>query len=348
MNVGPRFNGHDIIAITKKVVEAPALKPRSEFESSEEYERRTARFRTQALIGSITPEGHFAFVVEPGVLLGSDLKYDADAQVLATILVGSREKFYLEKGYPEMDTIKIRSLMLDRRKYIGTNAFGVKVEVTAIYSEDYGLAFEPASWVFADSGGRFGKEFSKLIAMSTDEAQRFKPNARILVVCKLAEPWYHESASRQKATIDSPYETITALRFLQVHPEQIWVINWATGEVMNKFSEATMASDEAAQMALRLRIFPLIVELSAGSTASGMLYVRVDDQEEEFQSFYGETKSFNAKKQVVLRLAMPRSLDGLSVRVNGKPYVPNWKIKEIIIGTYRRIDEAAAVITVEN
>lgn len=244
-SVGPEFNGHDIVAITKMVKEAPALKPKSEFESSGEYERRKASFRSQPLVGNITPDSHLAFVV------GSEFKYDADGQVLTATVTSWQKEFFPETGYslteaaPKMDTVTVRSTTRERGTYIGSNAFGAKVEVTETYSEDYGLASEPASWVFNDYDEVSRPRFSRSSAMSPDEARRFKPNARVLFICKLTEPWYRQSASGHDPTIDEPYKTLHGLNFLQVHVEQIWLIDGDSGEVVRKFSEDSSANERA-------------------------------------------------------------------------------------------------------
>src|SRR5580693_907237 len=59
-NVGPHFNGNNIDAIAARVYSA--FHPKDEFETSQEYVKRKARFSSQLLVGSIKPDSDLAFV----------------------------------------------------------------------------------------------------------------------------------------------------------------------------------------------------------------------------------------------------------------------------------------------
>src|SRR5579864_2457866 len=120
-NVGPRFNGHDIVALTKRVAESPALKPKSEFETSEQYDTRSQGFATsERLVGNVTPLSYLAFIVDDSSALSVRFEYDADKRRFTVHLNGRREKFYSDADYPEMDTVTVRSVPISQERYVAS------------------------------------------------------------------------------------------------------------------------------------------------------------------------------------------------------------------------------------
>ncbi|HEY4961721.1 MAG TPA: hypothetical protein VFC15_18960 [Candidatus Limnocylindrales bacterium] len=106
----PQFKGHDIVAISDSVRQAPALAPKSEFETTAAYEARRASFPTQRLIGDINSDSHLAFVVDEGLLNSTSevFRYEADSGALTATLRGRSQKFFLERNQPDMQTVTIR------------------------------------------------------------------------------------------------------------------------------------------------------------------------------------------------------------------------------------------------
>jgi hypothetical protein len=251
-NVGLNFSGHDIESIAGAIKKAPALQAKSEFESSDQYVQRRATFPRSPILPGISSGDYLAFVVNDGLTAhggfmdGATLSYDADSATLQVGLYGAKQIFYKDSigSSPrspiplELDILTVRDVITSRGRYIASNAFGVKKEVTRTDSEQYGIAVEQGSWPFSSEPSRILPKFSAVLPMSAADAQKIKPHLKLVAVCHLAEPYIYETVSAHEPTIDSPSETSVGLHFLQVTVEQVWVLNGATGEVIQKFSES--------------------------------------------------------------------------------------------------------------
>jgi hypothetical protein len=115
------------------------------------------------------------------------------------------------------------------------------MKVDRTYSEDFGVAFAPDMWVFASRG--LSRMFKHRLAMGPEEAREFKPDAQLLFVCHLIQPWMGYSVSGHDPTFSQPHETLVGESYLQVVPEELWVFNSRTGEVIQKYSSSLGRDD---------------------------------------------------------------------------------------------------------
>ena len=341
-SLGPDFRGHDIIAIFEAIKTSPALKEKSEFESTAAFEARRAGIVEQPLFGRLTPSGYFGFVISEEPVLAPQFKYDADSQTLAITLEGSNQRFIMDRDEPTLNGILIQRIVRNRDSYVGSNAFGASGEVRRTYSEEYGVAFSQNNWLFGGSE-RLRPRFTYLMAMSPDQARAIKVDAKLLLVCRLSPPWFRHGAHGHDATISEPYETLIGDSYLQAAPEQLWVFNQKTGEVIRKLSAASVAGEVDEQFSLRLRQTPLLLDVSPSSISS--ITIAIDDGPSKSEVLLG-AKTFAAKHKIVLTLEYPRSLSDIALTLNGKQFTPNWSKDASQIGSYESIHSATAVITV--
>jgi hypothetical protein len=291
-NLGPDFQGHDIVSMISAIKDSSALKEKSEFESTPAFEARRAGFVEQTLYGSITSTSYLSFVVGEGSTFGSTpvFNYDADSQILTVLLPGSAQQFVMDKDKPILDGILIRRVIRDADSYIGSNAFGAKVEVSRTYAEEFGVAFPRDNWLFGTV--KYGRMFTYLLPLSPDEARAFKADAKLLLLCRMSPPWFRNSAHGHDATIEEPYETIVGDNYLQVEPEQLWIFHQKTGEVIRKLSGPSLARDADDQLKLKLRQTPVLLEISPRVTSS--IKVTIDDEQATSDIIStGETKEFS-------------------------------------------------------
>jgi hypothetical protein len=336
------FVGHDITAVVEAINNSPALKEKSEFESSPAFQARRSGFTDQPLFGDVRPAGLLAFVIE-GSIFAPDFKYDADAQAMGVTLTGHTIRFIMDKDKPTLDGVLVRHITKDRDSYIGGNAFGASVKVDRTYSEEFGVVFEPANWLFHHSN-QYSREFSYLVAMEPEKAKAIKSDLKLLLLCRLTEPWLRHSAHGHDPTVGEPYETIVGENYLQVSPMQLWVINSRAGEVVRKFSESSVAADQNEQMTLRLRQTPLLLEVTTGSSAQ-LYRIRIDDQEEKRGVLQQAPTTFGAKQKIVFTLDYPHSLSDVRLTLNGKGYIANWSKDGTRIGNFESIRSATVTLT---
>ena len=121
--LGPNFWGHDLEAIIDSLEKSDANKPKSEFETTAQYEARQKASRSDGR--------RFVFVFQEG--LGQpEFKYDADSQKMSVSLASSKGLTYY--------TLLLKSVERTRSR-------------TSIFYTDYGITFENPSGLFTLSSG---------------------------------------------------------------------------------------------------------------------------------------------------------------------------------------------------
>ena len=243
-NVGAGFVGHDISSIFKAVKESPFLQKKTEFETTGASEARRLLFATEPIFGRLRSSHPLAFVVEEQ----ESFKYDADSQTMSVRITGRTINFF-DNGSQSLDTVRVHRVTLDRDKYIGSNSFGAKVEVDRTYRDEFGIAFPQSAWIFRESG-HYDRQFNFLFAMDLETARAVKADLRIVLVCRLTEPYFHSAAHGHDAIVSEPYETVVGDSYLDVDLLQVLVINWRTGQVLRRVSEPSTTVPQPSSAAL--------------------------------------------------------------------------------------------------
>jgi len=340
-NLGQGFRGHDITAVVGAIKKSPALRGKSEFESTSAFEVRKAGFVKQVLYAGLVPSGYFGFVIDGGSIFPPEFKYDADSESIAVTLTGSTEQFVLDDDKPTLDGIVIRDIVKERKNYTASNAFGAKVQVRSTFSDVYGIAFDQDNWLFR-AAEDYSRRFTYNLPMPPSEARSWKIDGKLLLVCRLSEPWLRHSAHGHDPTIDEPYETLVDDNYLQVVPDQLWIFNEKTGGVIRKLSASTIATEQDRQMNLNVSQFPLLLDVSPSRMLS--YKIAVDDQLEESGLLSIRSKTFAARRKIVFTIIYPRDLSEISFKLNGKPYTPSWTKNGSTIGGIESITSATAVV----
>lgn len=132
--------------------------------------------------------------------------------------------------------------------------------------------------------------------------------------------------------------------YLEVVPEQLWLYNSRTGEVLEKITEESLSKNKDQQLALKLRQTPLILELSSENFSSAFL--TVDGTPRASDTFDKEHPvTVTARREIEIMIAHPK-LSELDFRLNGRPYSPQWKKVSHFVGSHEFVDSVTAVITV--
>jgi len=328
-NVGPNFQGHDIIAVFEAIKKSPEVREKGEFETTAAFDTRRSGFSNHPLIGTTTPGDHFGFLLATAPASMPESKFDADTQTLSIILRGARIDFLAP--YHKLDAVLVRSPNYDRSTYVASNAFGAKATVTELYGQAYGLAFDLDSWVFRASPSD-ARELTYTMKMSSDEARVLKPDLKIILVCRLSEPWLRTSAHGHDATIDDPYKVLVGDNYLQVIPEQVWILNGRTGQVITKLSEATFTTEKG------------LFALDVSTTRGVFSYKALIDDVGEKSGMLSSSTTFFAKRRIVLTFDAPTALSAVRMKLNDKSYEPHWDI--VTIPGTDAITSATAVVTV--
>lgn len=213
----PNYRGHSIFDILKKLSPPRA---KGEFEKSEEFDARVARWKETAFLGKITPTDLLAFEVSE--LLAPDtlsIKYDADSEKLAATI--SFKSLYFGSGRAKWLATFYESKNLG--SHTGVTRMGVKFRVTRHLGSSVGLGIQRDTYPV---------KINK--SMSRDEAVRVKPLISAYAIANLEEPYKINDSESTTASLDSPSEWLTTYLGLWVNLKAIWLVNRRSGEVIAK------------------------------------------------------------------------------------------------------------------
>ncbi len=211
------YQGHSLLDIYQKLT---IPHPKGEFETTEEYEARVARWKLSPILGQITPSDTLAFeildVLAPDAL---SLKYDADSEELTAKIKFETHDF--NDGKTRWLETYYRSKNLG--SHMGVTRMGVKFKVTSHVGTSIGIGvkeqIEPIS---------ISRKFSR------DEALKLKLLTRVYAIVSLDEPYKVDDSTSSSASLDNPNEWYTKYLGLYVNLKAIILVNIETGEIIAK------------------------------------------------------------------------------------------------------------------
>jgi TonB family protein len=283
---GPGFAGANIETVIKRIKASPAAQPKSEFETTEQYKRRTHGSGESLVFvlpkdsSKLTDSLH---KVGDGVYY--DIHYDADT---ATMTIGIENDFrQVEDSKPE-DYLKIASkdwvqpkqflaFNLIRHasygpKYVGSNSFGVKASVTSQDNTVYGLAFtlpkdpDPDDYhsVYGQSpANAYGNALIAaheardrmsvmggpvIIGMTPQQAQAIKPFLRLAVVAQI-QPHVYEVEDFFGPSLDAPRAVWNHKKYLDMTIERLVAFDSRTGKILKMQPGCESSADNQANNA---------------------------------------------------------------------------------------------------
>jgi TonB family protein len=233
-NLGSEFLGHDIRAVVARLRSSPLSRPKSEFETTDQYAARMSAFRPS--------DWQYVFVLNPTANEFNGkvgFSYDADGKTLTGTVELSSLMTALVDDPPYKDGFALRDDLRSAGQYVGSNAFGVKRVVTKLESTQYAI-------VVADNTGVFKRReyaFEELIATvqlsaSAIEAMALKANLGIALVCAVSPPRILETDHSAGATVTSPTELKQHTILVPVIPNELWLFDRRGGRVVAKLSSA--------------------------------------------------------------------------------------------------------------
>ncbi len=338
-NLGPGFAGHDVVRVYKALKDAPVLAPKGEFESTAQFDQRTSEMAKKPILGSIAPNDHFAFVISREMVLGSwplQLAYDADLRLLQADFSAEFADFSIDPDKARRTAVLMRQVESDPQP--GNGIRGTTSRAVSRHLDYYSISLAK-DWLFQP--GRSQLSFSHLMDVAPEEAKSLKDDLQALMVCRLTPPWtrrnvFGHGSVRSGGLFD--------VNYLEAVPEQLWLYNSRTGEVLEKITEESLNKSKNQQLVLKLRQTPLILELSSANLV--IAYLTIDGVPKESQTFYKERPlTVTGKREIEIMIANPK-LSELDFRLNGQLYSPQWKKVSHFVGSQEFVESATAVITV--
>jgi len=219
------FKGNNPVDVFSKILIGRMIK--GEFETTSEYEKRILIADTKPIIGKLSIDSFFVFKIPTSY---SMMTYDADVQKMT---VSYETDIYADELPESSLSIKIFS---KSKKYVGSNAFGRTVTITAYDETRYNLVmpnFDDLKPVSSKD-----KYLPALLEFSLDvnTAKQIKLNNSLgcLFIGKLVDPFYNIGFYSDEATIDSPLKYDFKYRYIYMKVYQVWFYNTMTGKVLFK------------------------------------------------------------------------------------------------------------------
>lgn len=302
--VGPGYSGLDPAMIVSALEATGITEPKSEYETSADYQKRRATLPTHGDLNGLPPDGRLAFVLNGpaarggSTLGGVELGYDADRQLMSVKIDIAKSDFGPNAIFP---AFSFQSTVLHSSQYTGENAFGATADVTSLVIGGFGITAENGTWLtplgelsarasYPQSGSLALIEHTGVtlpLQMPPLVAKDVSDHLRVLLICSLTSPWLRQTTwVSSGATIQDPSEASITTKFIHVSPEAVWIFDERNGNIIAKFTSSSLKA-EWQRIALdyeqaRRKLYPLKLEAALNEGFSiGVFSYQIDDQPEQ-------------------------------------------------------------------
>lgn len=172
------------ITLMARIGDSVGNKPKSEYETTEQYSARTERFWDQA-VGGLR-----RLIIKSPVKVYT--KYDADR--------GRLTLEWLLTGYGDIQEMTLRSTRTPTGSYSASNAFGVSVQVTKGTISQTKLVLDQKDL----SDENYSQTPIFKVPLTPDQARLFEIKPMFLIWADLKAPYLVTKHRRSGATIDNP------------------------------------------------------------------------------------------------------------------------------------------------
>lgn len=336
--VGPGYTGLDPSMIVRVLEKSGVTQPKSEYETSADYQRRISTLPSQAA-GGFSLDGNLAFVLNgPSInVLGSAVEshYDADKQLLGVRIKIEKKDFGISDFFTALD---LQSSILQSDRFVGQNSYGATAEVTSIVGAEFGLTIENETWltpVRSDAPPSENTGVTLQLRMTSGDARDLADHLRVLLICRLTSPWLRQRAfAGSGPTVQSPYDGLIYYKYLHIEPEALWIFDERDGKVIAKFTGASLEAERNRVAQERRTLYPLKLEIERKMASDPHFTYQADDQPEQSGTIKAEFIALDvvipplvieAKKHIKITLD-PNSGEksDLSFTVNGVRVKPKW------------------------
>ena len=227
-NLPRLYAGHSCNVIARKI---SSFKPtKSEYETTADYKQRLSGMANAPLVGTTALGDLIGFVTTEDVYSGITQNYNADLGILM-IKKYSTNTSQLIAGQLLMSGL-IEQKIKGSRNYLGSNAYGKKVSVSATHWSVCGIAF--SNFTYQDILTSRSLEIDIAIELSPNDARLAKDNLAVMYVGQLSEPYLGQYTDYSKPTIDLPSEISMSGDAIVIKLAQLWLFNRQTGKVYQK------------------------------------------------------------------------------------------------------------------
>lgn len=225
----PNYQGNDLLLLFTNIGKLQHALQKDDFETSEEYEVRSAAEVKKPILGSATLKDLLAFSFAPEE---GNLQYNADAEEFTlhvpTEWVVARE---WERTVIGLESAPCKKADSWSRTYSAQNAFGAKIEVTGFTTAYKCLWIKEGTLATNSESDLRDHGFTTRISMTREKARNAKSKIRVLLVGRLVDRRTSSRVSHVEPTIADPLELLRTFEFLPFWLKQAVIYNSSTGDV---------------------------------------------------------------------------------------------------------------------
>jgi hypothetical protein len=229
------YGGHNIQAVYNTV--------RTSLQKAAQVSEAGQSRETIPLAWTQKDDSIFAFQVKP-----AEVAYDKHGQ---NIRVSCQVWSILTQGRPDRTKRGFRIAYVPRvdHTYTYTGSDGKKTEIEEVKFREYTVAFgnlgafsverhaeqaKGASAAGALDESLRSETIVARISAAKKEADRFKPNIRLLVLCRLAEPYVSSETVDVRGTPEKPGEYLAQHEYLHIRLLELWLYDAYAGKILMK------------------------------------------------------------------------------------------------------------------
>jgi hypothetical protein len=233
--------GNDPRAVLR-ALKVATPKEKSEFETTEDYQKRVARSADVPLFGTLRTSSTFAFVLPSSESPAYDDKmypnletqYDADTETMIVKVGFDSIETDTHHFSKDRRSIVWNESGTGREAYIGTNAFGATRAVKKLTILTTALAIGIDSPFYPGGDELLPGKLYLSFKVPPNKARLQEKRLRVLIVAGLLRPYSFEEEIYREPTFDDPNESDETYRYLSVDIKDVWLIDIATGNVIAK------------------------------------------------------------------------------------------------------------------
>lgn len=232
------YNGHDPYEFYYALSSRQNALKKGDYETTAEYNSRIIDLNNKPILAGYRNDTKFAFVVKPDKNI-----YSADTKKLTLGKMGYNVNINNRQS-SDIAGVLIKNLAFEKSHYLGTNAYGVSIDVEKVDRQDLVLALKnPAGskmklvpfWI-----DNFKYEIPQV---PPEKARAVRDNMRLVYIFTLAEPYFNEDASHTKPTYDKPEDSTRIFYNIHATVTEVWVFDYVTGEILLRVKSESVASD---------------------------------------------------------------------------------------------------------
>jgi len=237
------FRGNNIITLLSSLAKNASKYYKSEFETNETFQKRLEKLDSTILTGKLRYDSTIAIPL----LTSIESTYDADSGTMSvtipmTSIADSDLQSAISYELPPNEgayqyssetvgphAIEIFTTLSKTKKFNSSNAFGVKIKVTAKLYDTIAVALKNDNNIM-----KYGGNISLSVQIPSEKAREAKYAGNILLVGELLHPYIGRGSNHTSATIDSPTETLDLIRYVAMRLDEIWFYSIKSGEIFHK------------------------------------------------------------------------------------------------------------------